>query len=174
MKLITLDQARVHLNADVGDETDDAYLTTCCNAAEAACARLANRSLFATTADMQSAVGGVPAAMTAAYAAYDAAVVVAESQTDERMKTFHMASAQTALNNATNSADAIVNGLALDAAVDATGTPVGDDIIMAVLLAVGNYYRNRESVVSGQGAAAVEVPQTTQDIMRNNRWIGPL
>lgn len=173
MKLITLEQARTHVNADSGDESDDALLTTYCNGAEAACARLANRNLYATATELQAAVSGVPAMMEAAYVAYDAAVAVAESQTDARMKAFHMAAAQTALNTATNNADAIINGLALDVAA-VNGQPVGDDIILAVLMTVGHSYRNRESVVAGQGAAAVEVPLSAQAIMRNNRWIGAL
>jgi Phage QLRG family, putative DNA packaging. len=171
MKLITLDQARDHVKAD-GD--DDELLTVYCNAAEAACARLANRNLYPATADLNAAVATISATMLAAYAAYDAAVLDADAQDDDRMKVMMLAAAQVALNNATNQVDAIVHGLALDVAADASGQPVGDDIVLAILMTVGHMYRNRESVVTGQGAAAVEVPMSAQNIMAMHRWIGPL
>jgi hypothetical protein len=65
-----------------------------------------------------------------------------------------------------------MHGLALDAAVDADGQPSADDIINAVLLTVGHYYRQRESVTTGQGAAALEVPLTVQHIMSSYHWMG--
>jgi hypothetical protein len=164
MKLITIEQARDHVRSD-GD--DDTLLTTYCNAAEAACARLANRSLFATTADLTTAVVAIPDMMVQAYAAYDAAVIDADAQDDDRIKGMKLGLAQVALDRATLRADADMHGLALD-------MPDCDDILSAILLTVGHLYRNRENVVSGQGAAAVELPMSAQNIMNNHRWIGPL
>ena len=170
MRLITLGQAREHVKSD-GD--DDALLTTLCNSAEAACARLANRGLFATTSELTAAIATIPTVMAAAYATYDAALIVAQGETDPRMVAIRTASAQKTLDNATLRCDAIRNGLALDAA-DAAGLPSGDDVIAAILLTVGHFYRNREGVVTGQGAAAVEVPMSARHIMDLCRWIGPL
>ena len=171
MKLITLDQAREHVKAD-GD--DDELLTLYCNAAESACARLANRNLYKTTADLTAAVALISDKMLAAYTAYDVAVAAANAQSDPRMKAHGISAAATALWEVTNAQDAVAHGLALDAATDEDGTPVGDDILLAILMTVGHAYRNRENVASGSNAAAVEVPMTAQHIMQMNRWIGPL
>lgn len=164
MKLITLAQARDHCKAD-GD--DDDLITVYADAAEAACARLANRNLYATASELATAIGGVPAAMTTAYATYDADVAIANSQDDTRIQTMMLAQAQVSLDKATNNVDAIIHGLALD-------TIPGDDIVCAVLMTTGHFYRNRENVITGQGAAAIEVPMSAQNIMSNNRWLGPL
>lgn len=170
MKLITLDEARDHVKAD-GD--DDELLTTYCNAAEAQCARLANRSLYATTADLNAAVATIGTRMAAAYTTYDAAIANADAQDDDRVGTMLKAAAQSQLNDATTRCESDLHGLALDAAADAAGLPGNDAIKAAVLLLVAHYYATRPTVIIGQGAAAVEVPQGTSDIMANYRWIGP-
>ena len=164
MKLITLAQAQDHVKSD-GD--DDTLLTTYCDAAESACARLANRNLYATAADYQAAADGVAVAMLAAYTAYDAALETADSQDDTRMTAMMKANAQVALDRATIAADAIVHGLALESLADG-----GNDILLAILMTVGHAYRNREAVITGQGAAAIEVPMSAQAIMSLHRWIG--
>ena len=171
MRLITLDEARAQCKAD-GD--DDELLTTYCNAAESACARLANRSLFATTAELLAAQAGVPAMMAAAYSTYDAAIATAAEQDDDRVGTMMCAAAKVALDNATNKATGIINGLALDAASDVAGVPGNDAIKAAILFLVAHYYMTRPAVITGQGAAAIEVPLSTADIMANFRWAGPL
>jgi hypothetical protein len=171
MKLITIDQARAHVRSD-GD--DDEFLTTLCNAAEAACASLANRDLFATTTELNTAKAGVAASMRAAYTAYDSALVSASAEADARVKDYLNDIAKRNLNAATLAADRIVNGLAIDAATGPSGAPAKDDIISAVLMTVAHFYRNRENVVTGQGAAAVEIPMSAQNIMMQHRWIGPL
>lgn len=170
MKLITLDQARMHVKAD-GD--DDELLATYCDAAEAQCARLANRSLFATTDELTAAVANIGTKMAAAYTAYDAAIAAAEAADDKRVSVMVAAAAQTALNDATTMCEKVAHGLALDAAEEFAGLPGNSAIVAAVLLLVGHYYATRPAVLTGQGAAAVEVPQGTTDIMANYRWIGP-
>lgn len=170
MKLITLDEARDHCKAE-GD--DDGLLTTYCNAAEAACARLANRSLFATTAELNAAVASVNSRMAAAYTTYDAAIASAEAADDDRITAMMKSAAQSQLDAATTRCEADLHGLALDAAADAAGMPGNDAIKAAVLLLVAHYYATRPTVITGQGAAAVEVPQGTSDIMALYRWIGP-
>lgn len=164
MQLITIQQARDHCKAD-GD--DDDMLRLYADAAEAECARLANRALYATTAALNAAVAGVPAKMTAAYAAYDAAIAVATASDDDRVGCMLAAQAQSALNATTVECEAILHGLALD-------VPENKNIIAAVLLCLGHYYATRPAVITGQGAAAVEVPRGTADIMQLHRWVGPL
>lgn len=170
MKLITLAQARDHVKAD-GD--DDAQLIIYCNAAEAWAARLANRNLYATTAELSAAVAGVSASLTAAYAAYDAAITAAEASDDDRIEHMMTMQAQNALDKATVQIDRIINGIALDAMATEGSQPSGDDVIGAILLIVGHLYTTRASVVSGQGAAAVEVPMGAREILTQLRWNGP-
>ena len=170
MKLITLDEARDHCKAE-GD--DDELLTVYCNAAEAACARLANRNLFATTADLNAAVATIGTRMAAAYTSYDAAILNADGQDDDRVTTMLKAAAQSQLNDATTACERDLHGLALDAAPDAAGLPGNDAIKAAILMTVAHYYATRPAVITGQGASAIEVPQGTADIMANYRWIGP-
>jgi hypothetical protein len=164
MQLITIEQARDHVKAE-GD--DDDQIMVYGTAAESACARLANRALFATNAALVAALADVPQIMQDAYAAYDAAIEAANASDDDRMRCMLTVQAQAALDKATNKCEGITHGLAVD-------DPNNQDIIGAVLLTLGHYYRNRESVITGQGAAAVEVPQAAAAIMANHRWIGPL
>lgn len=166
MKLITIEQARSQVKAD-GD--DDDQLTVYCDAAEAVCARLANRSLFATTAEMEAAISAIPAKMTAAYAAYDTSLAAAIAMDDNRLIGMHTALADEALLRVTNSAEADLHGLSLEALGN-----LGKDIPLAVLMTVAHFYRNRENVISGQGASAIEVPMSAQYVMYNHRWHGPL
>jgi hypothetical protein len=170
MRLITIDEARDHCKAD-GD--DDEQLAVYANAAEAMCARLANRSLFATTEDLNAAVATVATRMAAAYSTYDAAIAAADEQDDDRIISMMKAQAQVALNNATLACENDLHGLAIDAAGDEAGIPGNDAIKGAILFLTAHYYSTRPAVITGQSAAAVEVPQSTADIMALYRWIGP-
>lgn len=170
MKLITIDEARDHVKAD-GD--DEELLALYCNAAEAACARLANRNLYATTAELTAARNTIGTRMAAAYTVYDAAIADADSQDDDRVGAMLKAAANARLAEITTACEKDMHGLALDAAPGVAGLPGNDAIKAAVLLLVALYYAIRPAVVTGQGAAAVEVPQGTLDIMANYRWIGP-
>ena len=170
MKLITIGEARFHCKAE-GD--DDELLVVYCNAAESLCARLANRSLFATSAEMTTAVATVATRMAAAYTAYDAAILNAEAQDDERVASMLKSAAQARLDAITTQCEKDAHGLALDAAPDAAGMSGADAIRAAILLAVAHFYATRPTVITGQGAAAVEVPLGTNDIMSLFRWTGP-
>lgn len=163
MQLITIEQARDHCKAE-GD--DDDLIRVYADAAEAECSRLANRALFPTTAALNAAVAGVPAKMTAAYAAYDSAMETAAASDDDRVACMLSAQADAALTAVTVECEAITHGLALD-------VPANKNVIAAVLLCLGHYYATRPAVITGQGAAAVEVPRGTSDIMQLHRWMGP-
>ena len=173
MKLISIELLREHVKSD-GD--DDAVLIVYGNAAESACARYANRNLYATSDELATAIAGVPGMMTAAYADYDADVVVANGQDDDRIKTMMLVQAQAKLNAASRKADMIIHGLAVDATIDLTAedddTNNASDVIAAVLLTAGHLYRNREDVITGQGAAAVKLPVGAELLMQPHRWIG--
>lgn len=171
MRLITLDEARMQCKAD-GD--DDELIVLYANAAESMCARLANRTLFATSADRAAAVGTVSTRLAAAYAAYDAAIAMARDSDDDRVSAMLMSAAQHQLDETSTLCENDLHGLALDAAPDAAGLPGKDAIRAAILMLVAHYYATRPAVLTGQGAAAIEVPQGTADIMANYRWTGPL
>lgn len=170
MKLVTLAQADAHV---VAEGEDAELLTLYCNAAEAACARIANRNLYKSSADLTAALATIPTVLADAYATYDAAMTSAEAAEDERVRLAMEDLADVRLEDALTNVDAIKHGLALDA-TNELGQPIGDDIIAGILFMVGHMYRNREAVATGSGAAAVEVPQTTEAIMLRHRWIGPL
>ena len=70
MKIVTIGQVREHVKAD-GD--DDELLTAYANAAEAACERLANRAIFATTGELATAKAAEALAYVALYKAVGAA-----------------------------------------------------------------------------------------------------
>lgn len=160
MKLITLDQARDHCKAD-GD--DDGLIAVYADAAESACARIANRNLYADATGLAAAIAAVPTAMATAYTDYDAAVAAANSADDDRIRTMMLANAQIALDRATVEAENVLHG------ITAEEYP---DIISAVLMTVGHFYRNRENVVGGQGASAIEVPMSARNVMTELRWPG--
>lgn len=160
MKLVTIDEARKHCKAD-GD--DDDLITLYGNAAEAACARLANRNLYSTQAELTAARVASDAAMEAVYAAYDAAVLAAESATSAMHRIALTDDAKSDLDRALNARMGVVNGIVAD-----------DDVKAAVLLTLGHWYVNREEVVTGQGAAAVQLPMSASAIMSQYRWLGPV
>lgn len=160
MNLITLAQARLHVKAD-GD--DDDVLTIYCNAAEAACARLANRNLYKDMAALNAALSALPDALSDAWEAHDAAMIAAAGLSDLRQRAFAEDNARASLSAAMATHQNVVNGIV-----------VTDDMIAAVLLTVGHLYRNRENNITGQGAAAVELPMSAQNLMAPHRWIGPL
>ena len=166
MKLITLDQARDHCKAD-GD--DDDLIATYANAAEAACARRANRAIFATTAELTTARDAAKAALIAAYTQYDTNSAAAIASDDNRVSGMLTSFAEATLRNATVRADNVFYGIAMDTDEDTSA-----DIIAAVLLTLGHFYVNRSGVITGQGAAAVEVPDAANTIMDRYRWVGQL
>lgn len=171
MRLITLGEARDQCKAD-GD--DDDLIELYGNAAESYCAALANRSLFATTAEHEAAVATVGTRMAEAYQAYDSAVEIANNQDDDRVTGMMIGAAEHILQRTTTECENDLHGLALDAAESAVGLPGRDAIRAAILMTVAHYYATRPAVLTGQGAAAVEVPNGVRDIMHHYRWTGPL
>lgn len=178
MRLVTIELLRQHCLTD-GD--DDEMLAIYGNAAESAVQREANRNFYLSADDMDVAVSGIEDAMAVAYSRYDAAILAAARLADPRRRVAATNRAETILGQATLAQEMIVHGLVLD-------LPLGwpetvnlaqlsgpcFDVVAAVLLTAGHFYRNRENVISGQGAAAVQVPQTAENLISKLRWIGPL
>lgn len=162
MNLITIEQAVTHVVEDSGDTAVLALLETYCNGAEEAVARLANRNIYGTPEALIEAQQTVPSLRQQMWAQYDAAVLQAGTA-DARSKAAIMSAADDALVIATTQINRIVAGMVC--------TP---DIIDAILLIVGHWFNTREEVVTGQGAAAVQVPMAAEAIMSRHMWLGTL
>lgn len=162
MKFVTIDQLRVQCAADLGG-ADDAQLTVYANAAEQTVQRMANRAIFLDATERNAAITALPASVAAAYTTYDAAIAAAAGASDPRNVTYQTQLANTALNRALNDAEAIEHSIVIE-----------DDIVEAILLLAGHWWRNREEVETGSGAAAVQVPQAAEHIMERYRYLGPL
>lgn len=160
MKLITIDQARDHVK---GDGDDDDLITIYGNGAEAACARLANRHIYATQDELTAARQASSAGLAAAYADYDVATAQAATATSAMHRIVLAEDAKLSLKRILDEHAFVMNGIV-----------VTDDIKAAILLTLGNWYENRSEVVTGQGAAAVQLPMAASAIMSQYRWLGPV
>jgi hypothetical protein len=149
VNLITIEQARGQVNADdpgSDDPVDDEMLTIYAGAAEEAAMQFLNRRIFADTTARTAAIAELPAMLAAADAAYTAAM---EEAADLE------GSAREALEQAACDARGDARTLARETY---RSRMINDAILAGMLLILGHLYRNRESVVTGQGAAAVELP----------------
>lgn len=151
MNLITLAQARTHCRADASDDT---ALTLYANAAEKACAKHANRNLYADQDALDAALAGLYADRVAANAAYEAAILAADEIEIEEDKEYAIKLAENTLLKAQ-----------ADAAMIEAGIVADDFIIGAVLFTTARFYRFREDA---------ELPQSAQSIMLMYRKVGDL
>lgn len=141
--LLTMGLARRHCRADPSDdEVLQVYAQAACSAAEA----FLGRRLFEDQQSLDAAIAGIPTALAAADAAYKSAITAAELL-EGPQRIYALAAAARALDFAVTSADRI--GL---------GIVVNDHIRAGILLILGHLYRNREDVMTEQGAAAVQLP----------------
>ena len=138
-------------------------LTIYANAAEKACANFANRALFVDQAALDAAIQAVPAAMSAAFIAHKSAVEAAASIADEDERDIAESIAHQKLFAARVAQSNIIYGIAVD-----------EDIIAAILLTTGHFYRNREEVVVGSDSAVNQLPIGAERIMKWYRRVGSL
>jgi hypothetical protein len=150
MNLVTIEEARAHCKSD---PADDAMLTLYVNAAEAACSKHANRNIYADQAGLDAGLAALPTDIAAANAAYDTAIAAAASLTAGN-KLFAEEAAAFNLRQATARAQYTLAGMVLT-----------DDVKAAVLLTAGHFYANREEVIAGPAAAAVQLPFAAATIM---------
>lgn len=150
MPLITPEQAAMQTHAD-GVDAD--MLALWSGAAERAAMNFLNRRVFADAAELAAAVALVSAALTEADAAYELAREAAEEMDG---------SARCA---ALRAACALREVAVEEARATYAGIVVTDDVLSAMLLILGHLYRNREAVVTGQGAAAVELPMGAHSLL---------
>lgn len=130
MKFITIEQAQQHCKTD-GE--DDDQLGLYADAAEAACARHCNRSVFASQSELDAAIDGLPARVQAAKTTYDTAVVAADEISDMDMRRYAVANADFAFRRRLQEINR-----------DRVGIVADKDFVAAALLLTGNFYRERE------------------------------
>lgn len=143
MAILTLELCR---GAAHTDGLDDDQLQVYMGAAEAAAINFLNRHVYADASEKNTATSMIPQQLADAQAAYDAAIAAAEDE-EGLVREMALLAAWTALEDAK-----------LTAWMTMRSIVAVDDIRAAMLLTVGHLYRNREAVVTGQGAAAVELP----------------
>lgn len=158
MELVTIDTLRMHCRAD-GD--DDELIERYGNAAEAACAKRISRALFPDDVTFAAALETVPTLLSAAWDTYETEMEAAEAITNENAKAAAKIAAAKKRDIAIRKAAAISNGMVAT-----------DDIIVAILLLVKTWYDTGTTVVTGQGAAAVELPFGAETILARHDYQG--
>lgn len=142
MSFVQLSAAKLHLRVDGTDE--DALIGIYINAAEQAAIKAMDRGVYADGTALQTARTDAPAALTAATAEKDAAVVKAEAMTDANEKAAALQVAETAYMRALVAYRQVFDGIV-----------VNDQIKAAVLLTVGHLYAHREDAVVGASVSAL-------------------
>lgn len=144
-----------HLKSD-GEEVEDALIEQYIASAVSICEGFCNRKFYAdaTAADADAVVA--MADMLIAEAEYNAAIEESDSCTVDRILGNRFIEKRGKIL-------ARCNGIVVD-----------DTIRAAILMVTGHLYRNRQEVVTGQGAAAVHVPMGAQRILQPYLWIGEL
>lgn len=158
MELVTLDTLRAHCRAD-GD--DDDLIIMYANAATAACVTRISRDLFPDAEAQSAALDTVGALLTTAWDDYDQAMEDADAIGDERVRAAMKIAATKKRDNAIRRVGFITNGIVAT-----------DDIKAAIMLTVKTWRDNGTSVVTGQGAAAVELPGGAESILARHEYKG--
>ncbi len=159
MPLVTLFQAKDHCHSD---ENDDDAVQRALNAAEVIAARLANRNFYASQDDLDDALAGISASMTAAHAAYTLAMDAAIGL-DTLDKDWAENVARKNLRDATTAASFALNGRVAT-----------DDIISAILLLTSHFYDNRAEATVVANGGVVQIPLGAERILEMNRALGPM
>ena len=149
MTLVPLPVAKMHIRAE--DAADD-EVTPYLSAAELAAASFLNRQVYATQGELDAAVAGVPAMLTAAGVAHTAAVDAAEALEDAIARATGVAYADTVYARAQDEAREIRAGMVVNDAVKA-----------AILLLFGHLHANREDAVTGVTVA--QMPMGSQYLL---------
>ena len=149
MTLVPLPVAKMHIRAE--DAADD-EVTPYLSAAELAAASFLNRQVYATQGELDAAVAGVPAMLTAAGVAHTAAVEAAEALEDAIARATGVAYADTVYARAQDEAREIRAGMVVNDAVKA-----------AILLLFGHLHANREDAVTGVPVA--QMPMGSQYLL---------
>lgn len=159
MSIITLADALQHLR--LVSTYPAGQVQPYLDAAEHAAQDFLNRRVFAEPADLVAALADLPATLSAAASARDAALEATESIADcdaaHRMRT----AALTSYLEALQAAEAVARGVVINPAIRA-----------GMLLTLSHLFGNRSAVVAGTTVA--EVPQGAISLLRPHRagWGG--
>lgn len=140
--LIDLDTAKAHLRVDGAD--DDAIIAVYIGAAERAASEYIERLIYADQAALTAAWAAVPAELTAATTAYDAAMLAAGALDAGAEQDMAVLGAKEAYTTAKTAARMAYQGIVIN-----------DQIRAAILLTIGHLYANREDAVVGASVAAL-------------------
>jgi len=150
MSLIDLPTAKAHLRVGVGypDEQVVPYL----NAAESSAAQFLSRRIFENQGALDTAVAAVPAALSAAGTAYQAAMTTAGAIEDDVARRAAEGYALRAYRDAQTAASETYAGIVINPQIEA-----------AILLTMGHLFESREDVVVG--ATATAMPFGSQQLL---------
>lgn len=155
MALLTPEECIVHCRA----EPDDApLLASLLASAESAVAGHLNRAVFASAAELDAALDGLPDAAGAAQDAYEGAIARAASLDSPAARDMAIEVARQRLAEAVQSFNRTLHGMVVTPRVEA-----------AVRLTLGSLYANREQVVVG--ATAVALPQGVSELLTADRRV---
>lgn len=156
MALLTIEQCRTQCRID-GVYADADLESLLASSVDAATAYL-NRSVYEDQVAMDAALTALPNEAATAQANYDAAVIVAEAETDSAKAAAMMSIARMNLSASQRAAVWAVNGIVANPSITA-----------AVRLTLGHLYANRESVVLG--AQVSELPLGVTSLLRPYRRV---
>lgn len=150
--------ARDHVKSD-GD--DDNLLTQYATSAVAVAGNICRRNLYWSQDELDTAKGGFTAALTAAENAwqtakdtYDVPASCPETAQD-RINAAMLESAWKTYVATLNRLSRINDGMVID-----------DVILAALLLITGHLYKNRQEVIAGATAVAVQIPMGAERILQ--------
>lgn len=153
MALLTPEECIVQCRAE---PEDGPLLESLLASAESAVAGHLNRAVFASAAELDSALDALPGAAGEAQDAYESAIARAELLGHAAAREMATAVARERLAEAKLGFNRALHGMVVTPRVEA-----------AVRLTLGNLYANREQVVVG--ATAVELPQGVSELLRFDR-----
>jgi len=148
MSLLTLSQARAHLRID--GTASDADLLLKIEAAERSAVEYLGCNVYEDDTDLARAIAAVPAMLSAAKSAYDAAYAVAVAIDDADLSLIEQEHALSVYSRAVNAATRTRNGVV-----------VNELILAAMLLILGWLYETRED--------ATEMPRAARDLLHPYR-----
>ena len=156
MAVITLDQARAHLReaSDYPEEQIAPYMA----GAEDAASQYLNRAIYDDATALNEALAALPAALSVARVAYEAAVEAAQAIENLADRADALAVATATFANARADTGRTLNGIV-----------VNPSIVTAVLLTLGHLFANREDVVVG--LTATDLPLGARALLRPYRRV---
>lgn len=136
MSLVDLAAAKAHLRLE--SDYPDSQLQGKLDAAESAAAQFLSRRIFEDQGSLETAVVAVPAALSAASATYQAALLAAEAIADQVARCAAQGYALRSYRSALTMADETYAGIVINAQISA-----------AILLTLGHLFENRQDVQQG-------------------------